>query len=65
MTLGFESCHKTLVGVSTEIFKDYYEPLYIYECLNKIKNMYIKKISIKDGNRYENFNVKINTKISN
>ena len=39
--------------------------LYIYECLNKIKNMYIKKISIKDGNRYENFNVKINTKISN
>ena len=37
MALGFESCHKTLVGVSMEILKDYLVPYksYIYKCSKK------------------------------
>ena len=37
MGLGFESCHKTLVGVSMEILKDYLVPYksYTYKCSKK------------------------------
>ena len=64
MALGFESCHKTLVGVSIEILKDYLVPYksYIYKCSKK---KYMKNICIKDGKRYENFKVKISNEINN